>query len=57
MKGGNILMATKAFKNEKIQEIGDRVAKAKVAIVTDYRGLTVAEITDLRRQLQKEGAD
>ncbi|EKE03751.1 MAG: hypothetical protein ACD_20C00157G0028 [uncultured bacterium] len=50
-------MATKAFKNEKIQEIGDRVAKAKVAIVTDYRGLTVAEITDLRRQLQKEGAD
>ena len=50
-------MATKAFKNEKIQEISDRVAKAKVAIVTDYRGLTVAEITDLRRQLQKEGAD
>jgi len=50
-------MATKAFKNEKIQEIKETVSKAKVAIVTDYRGLSVAEITDLRRQLQKESAD
>ncbi|OGH98764.1 MAG: 50S ribosomal protein L10 [Candidatus Melainabacteria bacterium RIFOXYA12_FULL_32_12] len=50
-------MATKAFKNEKIQELSDSIAKSKVAIVTDYRGLTVAEITDLRRQLQKEGAE
>ena len=50
-------MATKAFKNEKIQEITSSISKAKVAIVTDYRGLTVAEITDLRRQLQKEQAE
>lgn len=50
-------MATKAFKKEKIQEMSEIIAKSKVAIVTDYRGLTVAEITDLRRQLQKEGAD
>lgn len=50
-------MATKAFKNEKIQEINESISKAKVAIVTDFRGLSVAEITDLRRQLQKEGSD
>lgn len=50
-------MATKAFKNEKIQEIKESIEKAKVAIVTDYRGFTVSEITDLRRQLQKENAD
>lgn len=50
-------MSTKAFKNEKLEEIKKSIAEAKVAIVSDYRGLTVAEITDLRRQLQKEGAD
>jgi large subunit ribosomal protein L10 len=50
-------MATKAFKDEKIQERSKSISNAKVAIVTDYRGLTVAEITDLRRQLQNEQAD
>lgn len=50
-------MATKAFKEEKVKEISEFISKSKVAIVTDYRGLTVAEITDLRRQLQKEGAE
>lgn len=50
-------MATKAFKNEKIEEIKESFSKAKVAIVTDYRGLSVAEITELRRSLQKENSD
>lgn len=50
-------MATKAFKQEKIQEIKEAALKAKVAIVSDYRGLTVAEITDLRRRLQQENGD
>ena len=50
-------MATKEQKNQKIEEIKNSFAKAQVAIVTDPTGLTVAEITDLRRQLQKEGAD
>jgi len=50
-------MATKAFKNEKIEAIKETMAKAKVAIVTDYRGLSVAEITALRRELQKEQSD
>lgn len=57
MKGGNTPMATKAFKNEKLEAIKEIIAKAKVAIVTDYRGLSVLEITQLRRELQKEGAD
>lgn len=50
-------MTTKAFKNDKVQEIKDSMSKATVAIVTDFRGLSVSEITDLRRLLQKEGAD
>jgi len=50
-------LATKAFKEEKINEIKQTASKAKVAIVSDYRGLTVEEITDLRRRLQAEKGD
>ena len=31
--------------------------KAQVAVVTEYKGYTVEEITNLRRNLQKEGGD
>ncbi len=50
-------MATKAFKDAKIEMIKEKIAKAQVAIVTDYKGLSVEEITKLRRALQKEGGD
>lgn len=50
-------MATKAFKKEKIGNIQEQLKKAQVALVTEYRGLSVEEITNLRRELQKEGGD
>lgn len=50
-------MATKAFKQDKIESIKEKLSKAQVAIVTEYKGLSVDEITDLRRKLQKEDGD
>ena len=50
-------MTTKAFKNEKIESYKKQFENAKVAVVADYRGLTVEEITNLRRELQKQDAD
>lgn len=50
-------MSTKAFKNDKVSLIKEKIDKAQVAIVTDYKGLTVEEITKLRRALQKDGGD
>ena len=50
-------MSTKAFKEDKISQIKENVEKAQVAIVTEYKGYTVEEITNLRRALQKEGGD
>jgi len=41
-------MATKAFKEQKIAHIKESAQKAKVAIVTNYKGLSVEEITNLR---------
>ncbi len=50
-------MSTKAFKEDKISLIKEKIDKAQVAIVTEYKGYTVEEITNLRRSLQKEGGD
>lgn len=50
-------MSTKAFKSEKIAEIKEKIEKAQVAIVTEYQGMSVEEITKLRRALQAEEGD
>lgn len=50
-------MATKAFKTEKIDVIKAKAEKAQVAILTEYKGYSVEEITKLRRALQKDGGD
>lgn len=50
-------MATKAFKTNKIESLKEKLSKAQVAIVTEYRGFSVEEITNLRRKLQKEDGD
>ena len=50
-------MSTKAFKQEKIDAYKSNLEKATVAVVTNYSGLTVEEITNLRRELQKNDAD
>jgi large subunit ribosomal protein L10 len=40
-----------------IDEVKSRVAASTTAVVTEYRGLTVAQISALRRQLRTLGAD
>ena len=50
-------MSTKAFKDDKIQLIKEKIDKAQVAIVTEYKGMSVEEITKLRRSIQKDGGD
>ena len=50
-------MATKAFKSEKIDAIKSKIEKAQVAVITEYKGLTVEDITKLRREIQKDGGD
>lgn len=50
-------MSTKAFKENKISQMKEKIDKAQVAIVTEYKGYTVEEITKLRRSLQKTEGD
>lgn len=50
-------MGNKAAKASLIDELKDEICRSTVAIVTDYRGLTVDEITTLRRSLQENDAE
>ena len=50
-------MSTKEFKKEKIDAIKAKIEKAQVAVITEYKGFTVEDITKLRRDIQKDGGD
>lgn len=41
----------------RVTDLTDRFSRATSAIVTDYRGLTVAELEELRRKLRAEGIE
>ncbi|MGV1098093.1 50S ribosomal protein L10 [Thiovibrio sp. JS02] len=40
-----------------VEELSSRLATAKLAVVSDYRGLTVPVISQLRRELKQSNAD
>ena len=44
-------------KKQIVQEIADKFKASKSTIVVDYRGLNVAEVTELRKQLRDAGID
>lgn len=50
-------MSVREEKVKVVDAIADRLTRSKGAVVTDYRGLTVAEITELRRQLSAVGVE
>lgn len=44
-------------KAAKVDQIADKIKQAKSVILFDYRGLTVAEVTELRNEMRKEGVE
>lgn len=44
-------------KKQIVQEIADKFKTSKSTIVVDYRGLNVAEVTELRKQLREAGVE
>ena len=45
------------MKKTVVAEIKEKFEKAKTVVLVDYRGLNVAEVTDLRNQLRKAGVE
>lgn len=44
-------------KKKIVKEIRDKFLKSEIVIVTDYKGLDVSTITDLRRKLTEQGIE
>lgn len=44
-------------KTQNVEEIRDKINKAQSIVLVDYRGLNVAQITELRSQYRKAGVD
>lgn len=44
-------------KHESVQRLTELLRRATSAVVTDYRGLTVKQLEELRRRLRSEGVD
>ena len=45
------------MKKEVVNEIKDRLNKSKSVVLFDYRGLTDADVKDLRIKLKESGSD
>jgi large subunit ribosomal protein L10 len=45
------------LKKQVVTEIADKLRDSKSTIVVDYRGLTVSQVTELRKQLREAGVD
>ena len=45
------------LKAQQVSEIAERIEKASSVVVFDYRGLTVAEDTELRAEMRKQGVE
>jgi large subunit ribosomal protein L10 len=50
-------LANKQAKAPLIDDLADRLSRSSIAILTDYRGLSVADLTDLRRKLRAADVD
>jgi large subunit ribosomal protein L10 len=44
-------------KEATVAELHDKLERVRAAVITDYRGLKVAEITELRRKLKEAGVE
>ena len=54
-EGGARFVAKVELKQPIVQEISEQIKDAQSVVVVDYRGLTVAEDTQLRKQLRETG--
>lgn len=45
------------MKQQVVSEIAGKLSESKSTVVVDYRGLTVSEVTELRKQLREAGVE
>jgi large subunit ribosomal protein L10 len=55
--GGVKMSSAIELKKQVVAEIADKFRASKSTIIVDYRGLNVAEVTELRKQLREAGVE
>lgn len=55
--GGGTMSSALEQKKQVVQEIVEKFKESQTSIVVDYRGLDVAQVTELRKQLREEGVE
>ncbi|MDI3481930.1 MAG: large subunit ribosomal protein [Tepidanaerobacteraceae bacterium] len=50
-------MAVKPEKIKAVEELRDKFGRSKTVVLADYRGLNVADITQLRKKLREQGIE
>jgi large subunit ribosomal protein L10 len=44
-------------RRQRVDDLADKLARAQMAVVADYRGMKMAELSDLRRQLRQSNTE
>ena len=44
-------------KKEEVSKLADKMKDAKIILLTDYRGINVADVTELRSELRKSNSE
>ncbi len=57
LERGNMNQAVLSNKQALVTEISDKIKASQSTVVCEYRGLSVSEVTELRRSLRSEGVD
>ena len=57
LERGNMNQAVLNAKQEMVSEISSKIKESQSTVVVEYRGLSVAEVTELRRALRAEDVD
>ena len=50
-------MANKELKRQIVAEIKTKLENSSAAVLTDYRGLNVAQVTELRKRMREAGVE
>ncbi|MDQ1283658.1 MAG: large subunit ribosomal protein [Patescibacteria group bacterium] len=50
-------MQTKSQKKELVKDLAEKIKKAKAVVFSDFKGLSVKDMTSLRRELREKGID
>jgi large subunit ribosomal protein L10 len=54
---GGVKMSVLELKKQVVSDIAAKLRDSKASVVVDYRGLTVIELTELRKQLRDAGVE